>query len=130
MGDEKVRILVVDDDAHFRFLVRLVLEGDGHFEVVGEAADGAEGVELVQDTAPEAVLLDLTMPRGTGGAEALPRIRRAAPEAKIIVLTASASDEMARQVTEWGADGYVQKHQYASTLRLLCRLCQRPADLP
>lgn len=80
------RVLLVDDSASIRYLVRLVLEVDGRFRVVGEAGDGAEAIALATELDPDMVLLDLSMP-GMNGMDALPQIRSAVPEARVAVFT-------------------------------------------
>ncbi len=82
------RVLVADDQAAVRDLVKLVLELEGGFEVVGEAANGWEAVELARRYQPDLVVLDLVMP-GMGGPQALPHVRNAAPAARVVVLTAT-----------------------------------------
>ncbi|HET6794136.1 MAG TPA: response regulator transcription factor [Acidimicrobiales bacterium] len=76
----------MDDTVTTRYMVRLLLDDLGRFEVVGEAADGATAVEVAGATRPGAILLDLEMP-GVTGWDALPRLREAAPEA--VIVTAS-----------------------------------------
>lgn len=82
-----VRVLVADDGSEVRAGIGLALTLAGVFEVVGEAADGAQAVEAARRLQPELVLLDLVMP-GIDGLQALPAIQAAAPAAKIVLLTA------------------------------------------
>jgi len=82
------RVLVADDQASIREMVKLVLGLEGGFEVVGEAANGWEAVELARRHQPDLIVLDLVMP-GMGGPAALPHLRHAAPAARIVVLTAT-----------------------------------------
>src|SRR3954454_8878933 len=79
----KVRVLLVDDLADIRLVMRLLLEADGRAEVVGEAADGAEAVRLAAELRPDAVVLDLRMP-GMDGVQALPLIREASPGTVVV----------------------------------------------
>jgi diguanylate cyclase (GGDEF)-like protein/PAS domain S-box-containing protein len=83
-----VRTLLVDDRAELRAAIRLAMELDGHFAVVGEAADGREAIEAARRQQPELVVLDLAMP-GMSGLQALPGIRAAAPAAGVVLLTAT-----------------------------------------
>jgi DNA-binding NarL/FixJ family response regulator len=77
---------------------------------VGQAADGAEAVELARRLRPQLVLLDLSMP-GVGGLEALPRIREAAPECEVVILTASGTEENLLSAIRSGAAGYLLKSE-------------------
>lgn len=80
-------ILVVDDDADFRWLLITLLEADPRVRVAGEAEDGEVAMELVRQEAPSIVLMDLMMPH-VDGLEATRRIKRVAPETKVVVLSA------------------------------------------
>jgi DNA-binding NarL/FixJ family response regulator len=101
-----VRAVVIDDTSDIRELLTLVLTRSG-MHVVGEAADGQAGIDVVRAERPDVVLLDLAMPV-MDGIEALPIIRALVPDARIIVLSAFAG-AVSEQVLEWGADGYLQK---------------------
>lgn len=81
------RVLIVDDQPAMRDVVRLALSIDGECEIVGEAGNGAEAIELARALRPDLVVLDLQMPV-MGGAEALPRILAVSPETRVVVLTA------------------------------------------
>lgn len=105
-----VRTLVVDDDEAARHLIRAVVEGetDVPMEVVAEARDGVEAVELAAEVGPDLVVLDLNMPR-MGGLEALPRIRERCPGARVVVFSTRADDEMRKRTLGAGAIAHVQK---------------------
>jgi DNA-binding NarL/FixJ family response regulator len=104
-----MRILIVDDHPITRDALSALLEQHG-FSVVGEAAEGAEAIELARRLRPELVLLDLLMP-GLDGLEALPRLREAAPEAEVVVLTASGTEENLLAAIRRGAAGYLLKSE-------------------
>ena len=93
-----LRVLVVDDEDDVRLLVRVQLEAAGLL-VVGEATDGEEALQACGTARPDAVLLDLLMPR-VSGLEVIPRLREAHPDVGIVAYTAVAGefvrDEMAR----------------------------------
>ena len=104
-----VRVLIADDHPLTRDALA-ALVGRGGFEVVGEAADGAEALELAQRLEPDLVLLDLTMP-GLDGLAALPRLRAANPGCEVVVLTASGTEENLLGAIRAGAAGYLLKSE-------------------
>ncbi len=101
------RVVIADDQRHVRDTVRLILELEGNFEVVAEAADGWEVVEMARLHQPDLILLDLLMP-GMGGAEALPHLLGAAPGTQVVVLTSLEPESLERQ-TVAGAAGCLEK---------------------
>lgn len=103
-----IRVLVVDDVADLRELVRIRLELESGFAVVGEASNGAEAIELAAQTQPDLILLDLAMPI-MDGLQALPELRRTAPNAQIAVLSGFEEATMAQTALEAGADVYLDK---------------------
>jgi len=102
-----ITVAIVDDTEDLRFLLRTALTRGG-MEVVAEAPDGRTGIEVVRETQPDVVLLDLAMPVMDGRA-ALPRIRREAPAARIIVLSGFGADLLSDELLALGADGYIEK---------------------
>jgi DNA-binding NarL/FixJ family response regulator len=104
-----VRVLLVDDHPITREALAALL-GQHDFTVVGQAADGAEAIELARTLRPQLVLLDLSMP-GLGGLDALPSIRDAAPECEVVVLTASGTEENLLSAIRGGAAGYLLKSE-------------------
>lgn len=106
---DRIRVVVVDDALDIRILVRMILTNDGRFEVVGEAADGVEALEVVGDTEPDLVLMDLAMPH-MDGLEALSEIRRRYRVVPIvIILTSFDAGAAAQQAADLGAVGYLNK---------------------
>lgn len=103
------RILVVDDHPITRDALASLLN-QGGFDVVGEAADGAEALELAAALQPDLVLLDLTM-AGVDGLTALPGLRETAPEAQVVVLTASGTEDNLLAAIRGGAAGYLLKSE-------------------
>jgi DNA-binding NarL/FixJ family response regulator len=103
-----IRVLIADDHAVVRQGLRTFLELQDEIEVVGEAADGIEALELVQRTEPDVALLDLVMPR-LGGLEAIRRIREVAPATRVLVLTSFADDDTVLPALRAGAAGYLLK---------------------
>jgi DNA-binding NarL/FixJ family response regulator len=102
-----VRVLLVDDHDLFRTGLRTLLEEQG-VEIVGEAANGDDAVRLVEEHAPDVVLMDLEMP-GMGGIEASREITSAAPLTRIVVLTISDEDGDVMNAIVAGACGYLLK---------------------
>jgi two-component system, NarL family, response regulator NreC len=103
-----IRLLLADDHAVLRSGLKLLLDARPDMQVVGEAADGSELLELTRQQQPDLILLDLTMPR-LGGLEALPLLRQEAPHCHILVLTMHDDEGYLRQALKSGASGYVLK---------------------
>jgi DNA-binding NarL/FixJ family response regulator len=102
------RVLVVDDAVELRELLVLLLEMEDDFVVVGEAGNGAEGIEEAARLQPDLILLDLAMPVMDGLA-ALPRLRSAAPDTKVVVFSGFDSVAVEREARSAGAHGYIEK---------------------
>lgn len=83
---DTISVVIADDVEDMRTMLRMNLELDGRFEVVGEAENGLEALQLVQTYEPDAVVLDLVMPK-MGGLQAIPRIVEGAPNTKILALS-------------------------------------------
>ncbi|BCJ40548.1 DNA-binding response regulator [Actinoplanes ianthinogenes] len=103
-----IRLLIVDDDPLVRVGLSLVLGAGPDLQIVGEAADGAEAVELVRRLRPDVVLMDIRMPR-MDGLTATAEIRRAGPEPAVIVLTTFDTDEHLLGALRLGANGFLLK---------------------
>ena len=104
---QKVRVLLADDEAHVRLLVRSVVTSIG-YEVVGEAADGKRAVEMFDTLSPDLILLDINMPVMDGMA-ALKALRAKSDSVAIVMLTSLASAEIVEQCFEAGATYHVRK---------------------
>jgi len=107
-GGEPIRVLIVDDHALIRRSLELALTAEPDIEVVGEASDGEEAVELAGRLMPDVVLMDVRMPRRTG-IEATRGIKEAVPSARIIMLTVSDEEEDLFDAIKAGATGYLLK---------------------
>lgn len=108
MTDRRTRVVLADDHTLVRSGIRRILEAQPGFEVVGEAADGAEALALVRDTRPDVLVLDLNMP-GTGGLDVLPTLKAAQPALKVVVVTMHAGREYVARAMKGGADAYLLK---------------------
>ena len=105
---EKYKVVLAEDHVVLRQGLRSLLEQNQEFEVVAEASDGLEAIRCVQQTAPDVLIIDLTMPRMTG-MHAIKDIKSAHPEVKIIVLTVHTAEEYVYESLKAGAGGYVLK---------------------
>ena len=110
-----VRILLVDDHPVVRHGLRTLLSGRSEWEVVGEASDGIEALELVERLQPDVVVLDVTMPR-MNGIEACRLIQKKHPGREVLFVTQHDSPQMMREALTAGARGYVVKSNLARDL--------------
>ena len=110
------RVFHCDDEPNYRRLVKVVLaQAEQDYEVVGEASDGREALDLAPKLDPDIVLLDVNMP-GMGGLEALPHLREALPDARIIALTTSWRASWADPWQSLGGDAFIEKPRDAMAL--------------
>lgn len=110
------RVLLVDDHHLFRTGLRNLLEGQG-VHIVGEAASGSEALQIVRETAPDVVVMDLNMP-GMTGVEATRHMSRDAPLTRVIVLTISDQEQDVMDAILAGACGYLLKDASIQDLML------------
>ena len=108
MAKNQIRVLVCDDHTLFREGVKSVLATQPEIEIVGEAVDGKESVELATRLRPDIVLLDISMPL-LKGFDAARRIKRACPEVNVLILTVYEDEDMVARCLDAGASGYVLK---------------------
>lgn len=112
---EPISILIADDHEVVRDGLRLLLEDEADFVVVGEVGDGAEAVRLTGELRPRVVLMDLRMP-GLGGLEALEQIHAQWPDVAVVILTTYNEDELMARGLRAGARGYLLKDTKRQTL--------------
>jgi DNA-binding NarL/FixJ family response regulator len=89
---EPIRVLLVDDHPLFRKGIASLLSAEPDFDVVGEASNGQEAIEMARDLMPDVILMDISMP-GVDGLEATQRIKKDLPYVRIVILTISDDDQ-------------------------------------
>ncbi len=107
-GEDRIRVLVVDDHAIVRRGIRAVLELVPDIQLVGEAGNGADAIAEAQALHPDVILMDLLMPE-MDGVEAIRRIKAQRHDVRILVLSTDASEEMVLSAIKGGASGYQLK---------------------
>ena len=109
MKPHAIRILLVEDHAVVREGIRDLLRQQSDMEVIGEAADGAEGVRMARQLKPDLILMDISLPI-LNGIEATRQIKAAVPSVSILVLTAYDNEEFIFAILQEGAAGYLLKN--------------------
>lgn len=104
----QIRVVIADDSADICRMLRLSLEIESDFDVVGEAYDGQAAVDLVDRERPDAIVLDLAMPV-MDGLQAITHIREVSPLTRIVILSGFNASEMAAEARSLGADAYLEK---------------------
>lgn len=103
-----IRLMLVDDHAVVRQGLKMFLRSEADFEIVGEAVNGLQAIQMVRELKPDVVLMDLLMP-GMGGVEATSIIRREMPDSEVIALTSVLEDQAVVGAIRAGAIGYLLK---------------------
>jgi CheY-like chemotaxis protein len=120
---EMLEVLVVDDEPDIRFMLRLTVGRHPGIEIVREASNGEEAVQMVREKCPDVVLLDIGMPV-MDGIEATPYIRTACAKTKIVILTAYINEDLRQRALDLGADLCIPKttppNEIIQTLGRLC----------
>jgi DNA-binding NarL/FixJ family response regulator len=117
---KKITVLLVDDHTVVRQGLRALLNQEPDIEVVGEAQNGREAVQMAAKTNPEIVIMDIVMPL-LNGVEGTRQVLKVAPTAKVLVLSSYSDDDYVQQTTEMGASGYLIKQTAANDLVLAIR---------
>ena len=112
---QKLRILLADDHAMLREGLAMLIDAQDDMEVVGQAANGREAVQLAKTLNPDIVVMDVSMPE-LGGAEASEQIRDNCPDVRVLALTRHADQGYLRRLLQAGASGYVLKKSAADAL--------------
>lgn len=105
---KKIRVLLADDHPSFREGLERLLREEADVEVVGQASDGQEAVDMARNLHPDVVILDVSMPK-LNGVEATKQIKEACPETSILILSAYDNNPYVLSAIEYGADGYLLK---------------------
>ena len=117
---KKITVLLVDDHTVVRQGLRALLNQEEDIEVVGEAQNGREAVQMAAKTSPEIVIMDIVMPL-LNGMEGTRQVLKVCPTAKVLVLSSYCDDDYVQQTTEMGASGYLIKQTAANDLVLAIR---------
>ncbi|MDF6017474.1 response regulator transcription factor [Streptomyces sp. JH34] len=123
-GSPKTRILLADDHALVRRGVRLILDGEPDLQVVAEAGDGAEAIEMARSEQPDLAVLDIAMPRLTG-LQAARELSRIMPGLRILMLTMYDNEQYFFEALKAGASGFVLKSVADRDLVEACRAAMR-----
>jgi len=123
-----IRILIADDHLIIRQGLRLILETESDFELVGEASDGAEALSLCRELKPDVVLMDLRMPN-MDGLTAIEKLHKDQPEIAVVILTTFNEDELMFRGLQAGARGYLLKDTDRTTLFDTIRAAERGETL-
>jgi DNA-binding NarL/FixJ family response regulator len=116
LSDSIIKILVVDDHRVIRDGLRMMLDSDDEFQVIGEARDGKEALELTRVLNPDVVLMDISMP-GMDGITATHQISESYPNVKVLVLTMYTKSQYVKELTDVGATGFLTKNVAQDDLR-------------
>ena len=111
----EIRIVIADDQRLFREGIRLILHQENGIQIVGEAVNGLQTIEVVNDLKPDVVLLDILIPKMDGAQVILP-IRQKSPETKALMLAAAMDEAMIFKSLKAGAKGYLAKDSSVSDL--------------
>lgn len=110
-----LRTLLVDDVEDIRALLRILMDQDGRFDVVAEAADGESAITMAEEHRPDVVVLDLAMPI-MDGLTALPALRAASPGVRVVILSGFPVEQMGPAARQAGAVGYLEKGRNVQSL--------------
>lgn len=124
MAGKRTSVLIVDDNDMMRGILRGILRGN-EYDVLGEARNGNQAIEMAERLKPDIVCLDVMMPE-KDGLEALPEIKVARPETEIVMITSNADPETVQEAIQNGASGFIVKpFNAAKVLDTLARVSER-----
>jgi len=119
-----IRVVIADDHHLVRQGIRALLEADSELEVVGEADNGLDAVELAASMRPDVLIMDITMP-GISGIDAAEQTALSAPDVAVVILSMHHDESLVRRAVRVGAKGYVLKGSVADELLLAVRAAAR-----
>ena len=111
-----IKVMIADDHAMVREGIKRLLEYDGTIEVIAEASDGQECLEMLEKEKPEVILLDINMPK-KNGIEVLEKIKKDKMNLKVLILTVHSEVEYLLKAVDIGVDGYILKDSESSELK-------------
>ena len=127
MTKKRSSILIVDDNDMMRSILRGILRHE-EYDVVGEARNGTQAIEIAERTKPDIICMDVVMPE-KNGIEALCEIKAARPDVDIIMITSNADPETVQDSIQNGASGYIVKpFNAAKVLDTLARISNKKAS--
>ncbi len=115
MIHKKVKIFLADDHSILRDGLRLILENEEGFNIVGEAGDGREAYEMIEKLKPDVAVLDISMP-SMSGIELSRHLKKYLPNMKILILSRHDKEEYIKQVLQFGVEGYILKDDASDEL--------------
>lgn len=115
-----IRVVLADDHAVVREGVKLILAREPDIEIVGEASNGREALDVIKESRPQVVVMDISMPE-MGGIEATHRVKEVWPEVNVLALTMHEGENYVFQLLKAGASGYVLKRAAAQDLVMAIR---------
>jgi len=121
---KQITVLLAEDRANIRKFLKLSVELDGDIEVVGEAKNGREAVQLTKSLHPEVVVMDIAMPQ-LNGLQATRQIMETSPAARVLILSAHPDPEYIKQAVISGASGYLIKQSSTQSLAQAVREVQK-----
>jgi DNA-binding NarL/FixJ family response regulator len=121
---QKIKVILADDHTVVRQGLRALLASEGDIDIVGEAENGRQAIQLVKKLLPDVAVIDIAMPV-LNGLEATRQITRSVPGTKVLILSSYSDDEYVQQLTEAGAAGYLVKQTAANDLLKAIREAHR-----
>lgn len=119
MASRAIRVVLVDDEIHIRYLIRSIIRTEG-YEVVGEANNGEDAIEMYRKHRPDLILMDINLPLKTGD-EVLSEILKEFPDAKAVMLTMVADTDTVNRCLQMGAVDYILKNNPVDEIRRMLR---------